>query len=143
MGENKRGSRYGAVRAVAILLKVGCFLLLAAVLITLAGGRTALTEKISETFLKKLEEANKAMMDVVSKQADDEKASQLQRKLEETRRGAEESVQRMVNFALMGSAFFLIFIAVLLWAASDLLRLLINIEEQTRRLADSLASKQF
>ena len=143
MESDKRRSRYGAVRAIAVLLKVGCLLLLAAVLVTLTGGRTALTAKISENFLKKLEEANKAMVDVVSKQAGEEKASQLQRKLEETRRGAEESVQKIVNLTLMGSAFFLIFIAVLLWAASDLLRLLINVEEQTRRLADSLASKQF
>jgi len=143
MESDKRRSRYGAVRAIAVLLKVGCLLLLAAVLVTLTGGRTALTAKISENFLKKLEEANKAMVDVVSKQAGEEKASQLRRKLEETRRGAEESVQKIVNLTLMGSAFFLIFIAVLLWAASDLLRLLINVEEQTRRLADSLASKQF
>jgi len=143
MGEEKGKSRYSAVRAIAILLKVGCLLLLVATFVTLIGGRTVLVEKISETFLKKLQEANKAMVDVVGKQAGEEKASQLQKRLQETQKSAEESAQKMVNLALMGSALFLVFIAVLLWAASDLLRLLINIEEQTRRLADNLTSKQF
>jgi len=143
MGEEKSKSRYSAVRAIAILLKVGCLLLLVTTFVTLVGGRTVLVEKISKTFLKKLKEANRAMVDVVGKQVGEEKASQLQRRLYETRKGAEESVQKMVNLALMGGALFLVFIAVLLWAASDLLRLLINIEEQTHRLADNLASKQF
>jgi len=143
MGEENVGSRYGAVRAIAILLKVGCLLLLVATLVTLVGGRTVLVGKISETFFKKLKEANKAMVDAVGKQAGEEEASQLQRKLEETQKDAEKSVQKMVNLALMGGALFLVFVAVLLWAASDLLRLLINIEKQTHRLADNLAAKQF
>jgi len=143
MGEEKPAARYGAVRAIALLLKIGCIVLVVATLVTLVGGRSAVVKTISKALLKRMEEANKAMVEAVREQAGQQKAEELRAKLEKVHKGFEDSAQTTVDLLLMGSALFLIFVAVLLWAASDLLRLLLSVEEQTRKLADNLASKQF
>lgn len=143
MAEERPKARYGAVRAIALLLKIGCLLLIVATLITLIGGRTTLIETVSKALIEKMKETNKTIVEVVKKEAGQEKAEELKNRFEETERGFEESVGKAVNLVLFGSALFLVFVAVLLWAASDLLRLLISLEERTRQLAENLSSKQF
>ena len=141
--EKRPKARYGAVRAVALLLKIGCILLIVATLITLIGGRTALVKTVSKALIEKMKEANKAMVEALKKEAGEQKAAELKKKLQTAEKGFEESAQKAVNLMLFGSALFLVFVAVLLWAASDLLRLLISVEERTRQLADNLTAGQF
>ncbi len=145
MEESGTQKRYLVVRLIALLLRLGAVLVLVGTIVMLAGGHTRITEKVADGVAEAFEKGQRDILRQMKEKygEDDETVQRFEEQTRESGEGVREAARAGARGAVVVGALFMLFLAILLWASGDFLRLLVSVEEQTRRVADALAKRQF